>query len=71
MEAILKYYVFACKASLSTKIVRIKQNPQLCLQSTPRGTQGFGKAGEFFCKIKSGTAHRQFRSLQRPQPFKS
>nr|DAH66964.1 MAG TPA: hypothetical protein [Caudoviricetes sp.] len=23
-----------------------------------------------FCKIKSGTAHRKCRSLQRPEPFK-
>nr|DAT65811.1 MAG TPA: hypothetical protein [Caudoviricetes sp.] len=22
-----------------------------------------------FCKIKSGTAHKQCRSLQRPEPF--
>jgi hypothetical protein len=47
MEASLKYHVSAFTASLSTKLVRIRQNPPLCLQSTPRGTQGFGKAGDF------------------------
>ena len=70
MEASLKYHVSAFTASLSTKLVQIIQNPPLYLQRTPHGTQGFGKAEDFFCKIKSGTAHRQCRSLQRPQPFK-
>ena len=47
MEASLKYHVSAFTASLSTKLVQIIQNPPLYLQRTPRGTQGFGKAGVF------------------------
>lgn len=31
----------------TTSCCKIK-NPPLCLQSTPRRTQGFGKAGDFF-----------------------
>lgn len=53
MEASLKYHVSAFTASLSTKLVQIRQNPPLCLQSTPRGTQGFGKAGVFFVKSRA------------------
>lgn len=33
--------------------------------------RGFYAAETAKSKIKSGTAHRQFRSLQRPEPFKS
>jgi hypothetical protein len=48
MEASLKYHVSTFTASLLTKLVQIIQNPPLRLQSTSRGTQGFGKAGDFF-----------------------
>ena len=56
----------------STKLVCIKQKSPTLPTSTQRGTQGFDKAGDFYAaktaksKIKSGTAHRQCRSLQRP-----
>ena len=43
----LRYHIIQYMAIASTKLVRIKQNPPLRLQSTPRGTQGFGKAGDF------------------------
>nr|DAE53447.1 MAG TPA: hypothetical protein [Caudoviricetes sp.] len=43
----LRYHIIQYIAMLSTKLVKIKQNPPLCLQSTPRGTQGFDKAGDF------------------------
>jgi hypothetical protein len=46
LEARLKYHVLIYSASLSTKQAQIKQNPPLCLQRTPRGTQSFGKAGD-------------------------
>nr|DAM16087.1 MAG TPA: hypothetical protein [Caudoviricetes sp.] len=68
----LRYHIIQYMAMLLTKLVRIKQNPPLCLQSTPCGAQVFGKAGDFYTvktaksKIKSGTAHRQCHSLQRP-----
>lgn len=63
MEAKIKYHVLTCKTRVSTKLVRIKQNPPLCLQRTPRGTQGFGKAG-IFCL----SAYVR-RSIQRDKPF--
>ena len=57
----------------STKLVCIKQKSPTLPTSTQRGTQGFDKAGGVFyaaemakSKIKSGTARRQCRSLQRP-----
>jgi hypothetical protein len=53
LEAKIKYHILTCKTRVSTKQVQIKQNPPLCLQRTPRGTQGFGKAGDFFVKSRA------------------
>ena len=44
----LRYHIAQYMAMLSTKLARIRQNPPLCLQITPRETQGFDKAGDFF-----------------------
>lgn len=54
----LKYHNIQYMAIASTKLVCIKQNPPLCLQSTPRGTQGFDKAGDFFVSLMVRTVSK-------------
>jgi hypothetical protein len=53
LEAKIKYHVLTCKTRVSTKLVRIKQSPTLPIKY-PRGTQGFGEAGDYL-RLLHGT----------------